>query len=140
VPGVIGLHHVALAVPDLDAAIAHWTSLFGAELELRAAVTDQGVDAASLQWAGLVDGCLLELVAPLTPGEGGVARFLDKRGAGMHHIAWQVASVEEALDALRLHGVRLIDETSRIGLHGTPVAFVHPSGMGGVLTELVEHA
>ncbi|MCW2926313.1 MAG: Methylmalonyl-CoA epimerase, partial [Thermoleophilia bacterium] len=87
VPGVVGIHHVALAVADLDEAIDHWTRVLGARLELRAVVDDQGVEAASLEWAGaagggaLGHGTLLELVAP--HGEGsGVARFLERRGAG----------------------------------------------------------
>ncbi|MCW2927084.1 MAG: methylmalonyl-CoA epimerase, partial [Thermoleophilia bacterium] len=68
----------------------------------------------------------------------GVARFLERRGAGMHHVAWAVTDVAAALDHLARAGARLIDATPRPGLHGTPVAFVHPASMGGVLTELVE--
>lgn len=134
-PGVVGIHHVALAVADLDAAIARWQSL-GASVALRAVVADQGVEAAALAWptGGPTE---LELVAP--HGEGsGVARFIDRRGEGMHHVAWAVESVQACLDVLARAGARVIDAAPRPGLHGTPVAFVHPSSMGGVLVELVE--
>jgi methylmalonyl-CoA/ethylmalonyl-CoA epimerase len=134
VPGVVGIHHVAFAVADLDAALAHWQSL-GAALELRAVVEQQGVEAATLEWPG--QPTLLELVAP--HGESsGVRRFLDSRGEGMHHVAWAVRDVAAALDVLARAGARVIDEVPRPGLHGTPVAFVHPRSMGGVLVELVE--
>jgi methylmalonyl-CoA/ethylmalonyl-CoA epimerase len=134
-PGVVGIHHVALAVADLDAAIGRWLS-FGAHLELRAVVADQGVDAASLEWPG-GGPTLLELIAPLDESSG-VARFIDRRGEGMHHVAWAVADVRACLDHLARAGARVIDDEPRPGLHGTPVAFVHPSSTGGVLTELVE--
>lgn len=144
IPGVLGIHHVAFAVTDLDAAIEFWTRTFGATLELRAIVADQGVEAASLEWSGaaggpmgFAHGTLLELIAP-HGGDSGVARFLERRGDGMHHVAWAVESVADALDALARAGARLIDTHARIGLHGVPVAFVHPSATGGVLVELVE--
>ena len=134
VPGVVGIHHVALAVSDLDASLEHWIGAMGAHLELRARVEDQGVEAVSLEWAS---GSLLELVAPLGP-ESGVAKFIERRGAGLHHVAWGVVSVADALDALARAGARLVDTVPRIGLHGTPVGFLHPSAMGGLLVELVE--
>lgn len=132
--GVVGIHHVALAVRDLDASVAHWTGTMGARVELRAVVADQGVEAVSLEWPA---GSLLELVAPAGP-DSGVQRFLDSRGEGMHHVAWSVRDVASCLDALARAGARVIDEQPRVGLHGTPVAFVHPASMGGVLVELVE--
>ena len=143
VPGIVGIHHVAFAVPDLDAAVDRWTRQLGAELELRAIVEQQGVEAASLQWpgaggaTGLPHGTLLELVAPWGE-QSGLRRFLDQRGEGMHHVAWAVADIDAALASLARAGARLIDEYARPGLHGTPVAFVHPRSMGGVLVELVE--
>lgn len=140
IPGVIGMHHVALAVADLDLALVHWVGALGARLELRAVVESQGVEAASLEWPR---GSLLELVAPAPGplGEGsGIARFLERRGAGLHHVAWEVRSVAAALAALHTRGVRVIDDEPRPGLHGTPVAFLHPSSMDGVLVELVEVA
>lgn len=141
--GVVGIHHVALAVADLDAAVDHWTRVMGGELELRAVVEDQGVEAASLRWhaaagaSGMADGTLLELVAPWG-GDSGVQRFLDSRGEGMHHVAWAVIDVAATLEQLAAAGAKLVDERPRRGLHGTPVAFVHPRSMGGVLVELVE--
>ncbi|MCW2922951.1 MAG: methylmalonyl-CoA epimerase [Thermoleophilia bacterium] len=137
VPGVVGVHHVAFAVPDLDAALEHWTTVLGAHLELRAVVAHQGVEAASLEWPG--SPTLLELVAPLDETSG-VARFIAKRGAGMHHVAWAVEDVAGSLHVLARSGARLIDAEPRVGLHGTPVAFVHPASMGGVLVELVQVA
>lgn len=134
-PGVVGIHHVALAVADLDSAIARWQSL-GASVALRAVVAVQGVEAAALAWpeGGPTE---LELVAPHGDASG-VARFLEKRGEGMHHVAWAVESVQACLDALARAGARVIDTEPRPGLHGTPVAFVHPASMGGVLVELVQ--
>ena len=143
-PGVIGIHHVAIAVPDLDEALAFWMGTMGGTLELRAAVPDFGVEAACIEWPGasgaaLPHGSDYELLAPLDE-TGGVARFLAANGPGIHHVAWAVADVEAALAALARAGARLIDETPRPGLHGSPVAFVHPKSMGGVLVELVEVA
>lgn len=136
-PGITGIHHVALAVPDLDAALQLWTGVLGAHLELRAVVADQGVEAAALEWPGAPTQ--LELVAP-HGAQSGVQRFLERRGAGLHHVAWEVTDVAAALDAARARGLRLIDERARPGLHGTPVAFVHPASTGGVLLELVQAA
>lgn len=132
-----GIHHVGIAVHDLDEAIDRYVRQLGATLELRAEVADQQVAAASLH-AG--DGCgLVELIAPLGD-DAPLARFLDRRGPGLHHVAYAVDDVAAALSALRGQGVRLVDEVPRIGLHGTEVAFVHPSAMLGVLTELVQVA
>lgn len=149
-PGVVGLHHVALAVADLDAAIELWTGTFGARVALRDVVEVQGVEAAALAWdgaaggaPGLPHGTELELVAP-APGEAGarsgVARFLEMRGAGLHHVAWAVDDVATSLAAAVALGMRAIDSAPRPGLHGTPVAFLHPRSAGGVLVELVQVA
>jgi methylmalonyl-CoA epimerase len=132
-PTLLGIHHVCSAVGDLDAEIERYQRLGGAQLELRRELPEQGVDAASL----LVGGDIVELIAPLD-ATGGVAKFLDKRGPGLHHVAYVVANVADALHGFAQSGVRVIDETPRIGLHGTPVGFLHPSAFGGVLTELVE--
>lgn len=143
IPGVVGIHHVAIAVRDLDESLAFWTGTLGARLELRAVVPEFGVDAACIQWSGaagapgLPQGTLYELLAPLDESSG-VARFLDSNGPGIHHVAWAVVDVTAALAALSRAGARIIDETPRPGLHGEPVAFVHPKSMGGVLVELVE--
>ena len=127
-----GIHHVGIAVDDLEAAIARWTSLFGATLEHRERVEDQGVEAASLS----VGGSRIELLAPLGD-ETPVGRFLAKRGPGMHHVAFETASVAAELARLRADGVELIDETPRRGMFGLQVGFVHPEATGGVLAEFV---
>jgi methylmalonyl-CoA/ethylmalonyl-CoA epimerase len=129
---VNGLHHVGIAVDDLDVAIARYQALFGATLEHRERVDDQGVEAASLH----VGSSRIELLAALgedTP----VGRFLAKRGPGLHHVAFAVADVAAELERLRADGVELIDETPRRGLFGLQVAFVHPEATGGVLAEFV---
>jgi methylmalonyl-CoA/ethylmalonyl-CoA epimerase len=130
-----GIHHLGLAVADLDEAIATYERLFGGTLEHRAAVAEQGIDAASL----LVGGSRVELLAPAgddTP----VGRFLARRGPGMHHVAYEVPDVAVALAELAAAGAELIDKTPRIGLFGLQVAFVHPDAVHGVLTEVVSPA
>ena len=129
---VSGVHHVGVAVDDLDAAIERWSSLYGAKLEHRRAVPDQGVEAASLR----VGSDRIELLAPLGP-DTPVGRFLERRGPGMHHVAFQVDDVAAELGRLRADGARLIDEEPRRGLFGLEVAFVHPESTGGVLAEFV---
>jgi methylmalonyl-CoA epimerase len=129
---VNGVHHLGIAVDDLDAAIERWRAIFGATLEHRERVEDQGVEAASLR----VGEGRIELLAPLgadTP----VGRFVEKRGPGMHHVAFGVADVGAELDRLRAAGVQLIDERPRRGMFGLEVAFVHPEATGGVLAEFV---
>lgn len=133
--GLLGIHHVGIAVEDLDAAIDHYQRVLGATLDVRAFLPEQGVEAASLY----VGAGIVELIAPRV-GSGGVARFLQRRGPGLHHVAWSVADLGSELRRLAAAGVRLVDEQPRAGLHGTPVAFVHPAGMNGVLTELVQVA
>jgi methylmalonyl-CoA epimerase len=129
---VSGVHHVGVAVDDLDAAIERWALLFAATLEHRQAVPDQGVEAASLR----VGADRVELLAPLGP-DTPVGRFLERRGPGMHHVAFQVDDVAVELARLRRDGVRLIDEEPRHGLFGLQVAFVHPEATDGVLAEFV---
>jgi methylmalonyl-CoA epimerase len=129
---VSGIHHLGVAVDDLDAAIDRWTALFGATLEHREAVPDQGVEAASLR----VGAGRVELLAPLGP-ETPVGRFLERRGPGLHHVAFEVDDVGPELERLHADGARLIDEEPRRGLFGLQVAFVHPEATGGVLAEFV---
>ncbi len=128
----LNVHHVGIAVDDLGVAIERYVSLFGATLEHRARVEDQGVEAASLH----VGGSRIELLAPTGP-ETPVGRFLEKRGPGLHHVAFLVADVAAELERVRAEGAELIDETPRRGLFGLQVAFVHPSATGGVLAEFV---
>jgi methylmalonyl-CoA/ethylmalonyl-CoA epimerase len=127
-----GIHHLGIAVEDLDAAIATYEQLFGARVEHRETLPDQGVEAASLQ----VGDSRIELLHALGP-ETPVGRFLASRGPGMHHVAFQVADLTAELARLSAEGARLIDETPRRGLFGLQVAFVHPESTGGVLAELV---
>jgi methylmalonyl-CoA epimerase len=129
---VRGIHHLGVAVPDLDEAVDTYERLFGAELEHRAQVDDQGVEAAAV----LVGAGRVELLAPLgddTP----VGRFLANRGPGMHHVAYEVDDVQAELDRLSAAGAELIDVEPREGLFGLQVAFVHPDAVHGVLTEVV---
>jgi methylmalonyl-CoA epimerase len=128
----LSLHHVGIAVDDLDAAILVYSDLFGATVEHRERVEDQGVEAASLR----VGDSRIELLQPLGP-DTPVGRFLAKRGPGMHHIAFQVEDLPAELARLKAHEVLLIDEAPRVGLFGHQVAFVHPEATGGVLAEFV---
>jgi methylmalonyl-CoA/ethylmalonyl-CoA epimerase len=127
-----GIHHVGLAVADLDEAVSTYERLFGGRLEHRVRVDDQGVEAASVR----VGSDRVELLAPLgedTP----VGKFLAKRGPGMHHVAYEVDDVRVFLRELAGHGVELIDAEPRRGMFGLEVAFVHPDSVHGVLTEVV---
>jgi methylmalonyl-CoA epimerase len=127
-----GIHHLGVAVADLDAAVATYERLLGAELEHRELVPDQGVEAASLR----VGEGRVELLASLGE-ETPVGKFLAKRGPGMHHVAYEVEDVGEALGELSARGAELIDEQPRRGMFGLEVAFVHPDSMHGVLAEIV---
>ena len=127
-----GIHHLGVAVADLDEAVATYERLFGAEVEHREIVPDQGVEAASLR---IGDG-RVELLASLGD-ETPVGKFLAKRGPGMHHVAYEVDDVSAALVELARSGVELIDARPRRGMFGLQVAFVHPESVHGVLSEVV---
>jgi methylmalonyl-CoA/ethylmalonyl-CoA epimerase len=129
---VQGIHHVGLAVSDLDEAIATWERLFGATLERREPLESQGVVAAALR----VGEDRVELLAP-TGADTPVGRFLDRRGPGMHHVALETDDVGEAIRDLADAGAQLVDRKPRPGLFGLEVAFVHPTSVHGVLTEVV---
>jgi methylmalonyl-CoA/ethylmalonyl-CoA epimerase len=129
---VRSVHHVAFAVTDLDEALETYQRLFGARIELRGRMDDQGVEAAYLR---IGDG-RVELVSALgedTP----VGRFLAKRGPGMHHVAYAVADVAAAVRSLVSEGVEVIDAEPRPGLGGHEVSFVHPDSVHGVLVEVI---
>jgi methylmalonyl-CoA/ethylmalonyl-CoA epimerase len=126
------VHHIGIAVDDLDAAVLVYGELFGASLEHRATIEEQGVLAASLR-TGESRIELLSALGPETP----VGKFLAKRGPGLHHLAFHVDDLDAELRRLRAEGAQLIDETPRRGLFGLQVAFVHPEATGGVLAELV---
>jgi methylmalonyl-CoA epimerase len=127
-----GIHHVGVAVVDLDEAVRTYERLLGGRLEHRARVEDQGVEAASMR----IGDSRVELLAALeddTP----VGRFLANRGPGMHHVAYEVDDVRAALEALTEQGAELIDSEPRRGMFGLEVAFVHPESVHGVLSEVV---
>jgi methylmalonyl-CoA epimerase len=126
------IHHVGVAVEDLDAAVQTYERLFGGRLEHRERVADQGVEAASMR----IGAGRVELLAALD-GDTPVGRFLAKRGEGMHHIAYEVEDVEAALARLAEEGAELIDSRPRRGMFGLEVAFVHPDSVHGVLSEVV---
>ena len=130
-----GIHHLGVAVDDLDAALSTYERLFGAELEHRARVEEQGVEAAAV----LVGGSRVELLAA-TGDETPVGKFLANRGPGMHHVAYEVADIDAALASLADAGAELIDTEPREGLFGLQVAFVHPDSVHGVLAEVVSRA
>ena len=129
------IDHVGVAVDDLDAALALHEETFGMALVHREVVEEQGVEAVLLD----VGRSHVELLRPLQP-DTAVGRFLASRGAGLHHVAYRVDDIEAALADLRDRGLRLIDETPRVGIRGSRVAFVHPQSAGGVLTEIVQPA
>ncbi len=127
------LDHVAVAVASIANTLPTFEALVGARGSTPERVEAQGVAVSFLgEGAGKV-----ELLEPLTP-ESGVARFLEKRGPGLHHIAYRVRDLAATLDRLAAAGVQLIDRTPRPGAHGHRVAFIHPRSAGGVLVELVE--
>jgi methylmalonyl-CoA/ethylmalonyl-CoA epimerase len=126
------IDHVAVCVSDLDAAAAKFKEVLGLDVRERETVASQKTEAALLP----VGDSNVELISPR--GNEGLARFLEKRGPGLHHIAIEVEGIEDALAFLKSLGVPLIDEAPRKGARGHRVAFVHPKATGGVLIELVE--
>ena len=129
-----GIHHIGVAVADLDEAVSTYERLLGASVEVRETIVSQGAEAVALH---VGDG-RVELLAPLeddTP----VGRFLARRGPGMHHVAYEVEDLRAELARLDGAGVQLVDREPRRGLYGLQVAFIHPDAVHGVLTELVTH-
>jgi methylmalonyl-CoA epimerase len=129
----VRLHHVGVAVEDLDVSIELYRTAFGAELVHRALNEGEGLEAAFMR-AG--DG-EVELMRP-TRADSPVGKFMARRGPGLHHVAYAVDDIERALAQARDAGLELIDDSPRRGMHGARIAFVHPRSVGGVLTELVE--
>jgi len=127
------IDHVGIAVPDLEAAVGEYRRLLGVEPSHRERVEDQGVDEV-LFAVGSSFVQLLGALGPDTP----VGRSLATRGPGVHHVAYRVTDIQDALAHLRDEGARLIDESPRAGSRNTLIAFVHPRSMGGVLVELVQ--
>jgi methylmalonyl-CoA/ethylmalonyl-CoA epimerase len=127
--------HVGVAVEDLDAALKLYEGTYEMAIAHREVVEEQGVEAVLLD----VGENHVELLRPLSP-DTPVGKFLAKRGPGLHHVAYQVGDIDAALQALKDAGTRLIDETPRVGIRSSRVAFLHPAATGGVLTEIVEPA
>ncbi|MCH8206064.1 MAG: methylmalonyl-CoA epimerase [Chloroflexi bacterium] len=126
------INHVCMAVRDIEATLAFYQKVFGtgkAEVE---EIEDQGVKASLVR----VGGSQLEFIQPTDP-DGGVARFIERKGEGVHHICFEVEDVQRTLDRLDAEGIELIDKSPREGLSGT-IAFLHPRATGGVLIELVD--
>lgn len=127
------IDHVGVAVEDLDASIALYEGSFQMELAHRETVEDQGVEAVLLD---VGDGHV-ELLRPLGP-DTAVGKFIERKGPGLHHVAYAVGDIDATLGAIRAAGLELIDQEARVGIRGSRVAFLHPRSTGGVLTELVE--
>jgi methylmalonyl-CoA/ethylmalonyl-CoA epimerase len=129
------IDHVGVAVSDLDAAATLYEQAFGMPMAHRERVESQGVEAALLD----VGTGHVELLQPLGP-ETVVGKFIERRGEGLHHVAYAVDDIDATLDQLKGAGMKLIDEQPRAGIRGSRVAFVHPEATGSVLTEIVEPA
>jgi len=127
------LDHVGIAVPSIEAVLPFYEMLTGQSATIVERIESQGVDVAFIG-----ETTRIELIQPIR-ADSTVQRFLDRRGAGLHHIAYRVSDIRAELDRLRAAGVRLIDEEPRAGAEGHLVAFLHPSASGGVLIELVQH-
>jgi methylmalonyl-CoA/ethylmalonyl-CoA epimerase len=127
------IHHVGVAVADLDESIRLYRAALGAELVHRQVNEKEGLEAAFLRTG---DG-EVELMSPTRP-DSPIGKFLANRGPGLHHVAYGVIDIGRALADARAAGLELIDVEPRMGMHGSLIAFIHPKSLGGVLTELVE--
>ena len=127
------INHIGIAVHSIDASVPFYRDVMGMEFEGTEVVEEQKVKVAFLA----VGESRIELLEPTSP-DSPVAKFLEKKGEGTHHLAYEVADIEAVLADLKAKGVRLIDETPRSGAHGTRIAFLHPKATGGVLTEICQ--
>src|SRR3954469_1501470 len=127
------IDHVAIAVNDLEAAISYYRDTYGCEVEHREVVEKDGVEEALLK----VADSYIQLLTPSRP-DSPVAKYMEKKGEGIHHVGYRVADCGEALEAVKAHGHKVIDEAPRPGSRGTTVAFVHPKTAFGTLIELVQ--
>ncbi len=127
------IDHIGIAVEEIDAGIELYEKSFGMELGLRESVEEQGVEAALLN----VGEGHVELMAPLGP-DTPVGKFLAKRGAGLHHVAYAVEDIDTTLERIAATGIELIDSEARVGIGGSRVAFLEPRSTGRVLIEIVE--
>ena len=130
---LLNLDHVGIAVQDLDEALDRYRVRYRVEPLYRETVEAQGVEEAMVP----VGGSFIQLLQPLAP-DTPVGRFLERHGEGLHHVAFAVASIDDALEHLEATGARLIDEVARPGGRGARIAFVHPGDLTGTLIELVE--
>ncbi|MQA61047.1 MAG: methylmalonyl-CoA epimerase [Actinophytocola sp.] len=138
-PFVTAIDHVGIAVPDLDEAIAFYRDNFGLEATHTEVNEEQGVHEAMLHAPGDAGGTAIQLLAPLTP-ESTIGKFIDRSGPGLQQLAYRVADIDAAAEALRGNGLRLLYPEAKRGTAGSRVNFVHPKDAGGVLVELVEPA
>ncbi len=129
------IDHIGVAVEDLDESIALYRDRLGMSEQHRERVEEFGVEAVLLE----IGDAHVELLTPIQP-DSGVAKFLERNGPGMHHVAYRTADIDATLERLRAAGMRLIDEQPRAGIRESRVAFVHPKSTGGVLTEIVQPA
>jgi methylmalonyl-CoA epimerase len=132
-PLLTEIDHVAIAVPDLEAAIAYYADTFGATVDHRERVESDGVEEALLK----VADSYIQLLTPIRE-DSPVAKYLEKKGPGLHHVGYRVADCAVALQSVKDHGGQVIDQAPRPGSRGTTVAFVHPKGALGTLIELVQ--
>lgn len=132
-PLLTEIDHVAIAVPDLEAAITYYQETFGATVDHRELIESDGVEEALLK----VADSYIQLLTP-TRNDSPVAMYLEKKGPGLHHVGYRVADCAVALQSVKDHGGQVIDQSPRPGSRGTTVAFVHPKGAFGTLIELVQ--
>ncbi|MCD6727952.1 MAG: methylmalonyl-CoA epimerase [Solirubrobacteraceae bacterium] len=129
------IDHIGIAVTSIDEELALYEQAYEMEVVHREVIEQQGAEAVLLD----IGESHVELLQPLGPGTP-IGRFLDRRGPGVHHVAYQVADIDAELERLRGAGIQLIDHAPRTGIRGSRVAFCHPKSTGGVLTEIVEPA
>lgn len=130
---IIGIEHLAIVVPDIDAALGFWRDCLGLEVEGSASEEGQAVDVAFLP----VGDAAIELVEPTDP-DSGIARFLAKNGPGIHHLCLEVDDLDAAIARMREHGVSLTSEEPYVNAAGRRLIFIHPRSANGVLVELYE--
>ena len=138
-PLLTRIDHVGIACHDLDAAIGRYQATFGLQVVSLEVNEEQGVREAMLAVGAYPQPGYVQLLQPLGP-DTPVGRFLARRGEGLHHVGYGVQDIGQALDAIGVRGVRLLDERPRHGSMGASIAFLHPGDLGGVLTELVQAA
>lgn len=135
---ILGISHIGIAAKDPEKAHRFFHDVLKIFFLGAETVLDQKTHAAMFASSDGEGHGRLELLRAMTPGDGPIGRFVEKRGGGIHHIALRVADIVDALQELRALGIRLIDETPRQGANGSLVAFIHPEATGGVLVELVQ--